>query len=227
MASTNISNKSTFLPVEIEIEIFRKMNNMRDLISYALTTKHRTNILKTHAKYILDNKKLPEDDFLTWFRVLVHFNIIIDMHKLKIDKKKEWLKVLNILYSNTKKLMKKYKKYRLEEASDINMDEMSIANDFLNKYPSEKSKRDEIATIINLLIKSPIKSLRAAILPHLKYVRSESGPIFKGLKKNLKEIPIRWAEALSLQYYIVYAMYISGKQTLRTATAAARNYLVD
>jgi len=113
MASTNISNKSTFLPVEIELKIFSNMKTMRDVISYALTTKHRTNILKTHAKTILvDNKKLREDDFLTWYRVLTHFStisiedknkylieLLIWIKKVLVNKQRDlYKKAYNIVY---------------------------------------------------------------------------------------------------------------------------------
>jgi len=59
------------LPVEIEIEIFLSMNTMRDVLKYASTNKYRRNILKNHVKTILlNNKKLMDDDFLTWHHVL-------------------------------------------------------------------------------------------------------------------------------------------------------------
>ena len=186
------SNKSTFLPVEIEIEIFRKMNNMRDLISYALTTKHRTNILKTHAKTILDNKKLLEDDFFTWFKVLEHFDAISILYTINMGSK-YWLKCLSQLILKTTNLMKKYNTYRRKKASD---NQISIAKEFLNKYPNEKRIRDDIAIIINTLIKPPIKALRDAI-------QQSNTPIFM----HLRELPFDACEALSLQYHNLYAMY--------------------
>ena len=189
------SNKSTFLPVEIEIEIFRKMNNMRDLISYALTTKHRTNILKTHAKTILDNKKLLEDDFFTWFKVLEHFDVDAISILYTINMGSEyWLKFFNQLILKTTNLMKKYKTYRRKKASD---NQISIAKEFLNKYPNEKRIRDDIAIIINTLIKTPIKALRDAIQ------QSNNTQIYR----HLRELPFDACEALSLQYHNLYAMY--------------------
>jgi len=62
------------LSVETEINIFRNMNTMHDVLKYASTNKYRRNILTNHVKTILfDNKKLMDDNFLIWYKVLTRF----------------------------------------------------------------------------------------------------------------------------------------------------------
>jgi len=101
------------LPVETEINICRNMNTMHDVLKYASTNKYRRNILKNHVTSILlNNKKLREDDFLTWYRVLTHFStisiedknkylieLLIWIKKVLVNKQRDlYKKAYNIVY---------------------------------------------------------------------------------------------------------------------------------
>jgi len=113
MTSTRTPDNAEKLPVETEINIFRKMNTMRDVLKYASTNKYRRNILKNHVTSILlNNKKLREDDFLTWYRVLTHFStisiedknkylieLLIWIKKVLVNKQRDlYKKAYNIVY---------------------------------------------------------------------------------------------------------------------------------
>ena len=111
MTSTDTSTNTNILPIDIEINIFRNMPSMRQLIKYATTNTYRRNILKSNVKSILlNNKKLQQDDFLTWYKVLTHFDNTINKNtyllellqwikKVVIDKQKKFYKkVYNIVY---------------------------------------------------------------------------------------------------------------------------------
>ena len=153
MASTNISNKSTFLPVEIELKIFSNMKTMRDVISYALTTEHRTNILKTHAKTILvDNKKLREDDFLTWIKVLTHFADTTTKNNYFSE----------LLYDLTDVISTIHFEFELEH-QQLDFDNRYNIQQLFNRFPNIKVQYDHINKILKDLIKRPFREFKVYI----------------------------------------------------------------
>jgi hypothetical protein len=114
------------IPIELEIEIFKKFSKMQDIMNYANTNKYRQNILDTHKQFILvKNKLLQHNDFINWFYIIVTVNMTEQIYKKQymyciyysINKISYLLKTRE--YSKIVKIFKQLNKYPHEDLRNI------------------------------------------------------------------------------------------------------------
>jgi len=190
MTSTKESFQKTYLPVEVEINIFRNMNTMRDIINYASTNKYRKKILKNYLKSILlNNKKLQENDFISWYRVLTRY-IDINIE----DKNKYLLEFLNKLRILAVSFAKTFGQYELrDQRKRLNPKDIDV---FFKKFQSAKPLYKKLTKDINTLLKKPLYDLQFVI-------QQSKNSICMDIQKVSDYID----KKLSLHYRDFYLMY--------------------